>query len=335
MIRAQIAIILIASLSLGGCGKSRSGAPVEKQSLQVRQHCVGRNVMSVPEQFSVSSIATGQFRTAAMGEKGPMIEVTVRADRVTRNHFGREVDQVRAELQQRTSGDIDVIRLEKELEGQSTLFRVQQVDDAYKSEIVFLKNGNVIQASLESFQNGYEAAEAHLINFVTSLLPADPDPKISGTQGFCLGPVVITGELKKETGSFSFSDKRGVTLELDLDTYAKDAKAPLLARASGPDSLLAKFDIKPTVLRSGERVVAGMKAQEWLGRIRTGEIQDTYSFAIETMREVPGRGAPKLHLSLSTADQQPGGERSGKLLSDDQAMQLWDLIVNSIESLGG
>jgi hypothetical protein len=145
-----------------------------------------------------------------------------------------------------------------------------------------------------------------------------------------LGAVVITAELRKEAGNFTFDDKRGLILELDLDTYAKDAKVPLLARMSGPDSLMTKFDVRPNILRSGERSVAGMKAQEWLGWVETGDKQETYIFAVETMRPVPGKETPKLHLSLETADRLPNGKTVGKVLPDDEAVQLWDVIVDSI-----
>jgi hypothetical protein len=331
----RFAFIFSVLLLLVSCKESKLGDPMEKQNQKLTRHCVGRSVISVPERFSISHIATGQFRTEAMEDKGPTIELVIRRDHVARNKFAAEVAAVRSELQQRTSGDIDVVRLEKALDEQSTLFRVQQVDDAYKSEIVFLRDGNLIRASLESFQDEYLVAERHLINFANSIKVADELGKPSQTQGFCLGPIVITAQLRKEAVSVAFSDKRGLIVELDLDTYAKDAKVPLLARASGPNSLLTKFDLQTKILRSGERVVAGMKAQEWLGRIETGEKEGTYSFAIETMRPIPQKNAPKLHLSLATADQSPDGRPAGEDVSDDEAMQLWDTIVGSIQPAGG
>jgi hypothetical protein len=123
---------------------------------------------------------------------------------------------------------------------------------------------------------------------------------------------------------------------VDIDTYTPDDKIPLLARMSGPDSLLAAFDVRHKVLRTGERIVAGMHAQEWLGWAKISDDPDakTLKFVMDTMRPKPSREAPGISLTFNTATALEDGTPTKTLLSDDEAMQLWDSVVDSIRPAG-
>jgi hypothetical protein len=137
-------------------------------------------------------------------------------------------------------------------------------------------------------------------------------------------------DLSAEAALFHFRDEKGSTVGFDVDTYTEDEEVPLLKRVSGPDSLLAKLNIHHRVLRAGERTVAGMKAQEWLGWAQTGETEEKYAFSLETMRSVPGKKAPRIHLSLDTGQPLANGKKPGKTMSDREAVSLWDMVVSSI-----
>lgn len=303
---------------------------MRKLSTAVTWHCVGRSVIAVPQSFSGNPNVSGQFKTRTMNEKGPSIEVLVRGEKLDGNRFVAEVAKVRNELLHRTSGKLEILRLEKALGDRITLFRVQQIDDAYISHVLLYRGESVIRASLESFEDQYLSAEDRLIEFVNGIRDNPAIAAVDHPGGFCLGGVVVTGDLSEEAGSFSLEDGRGATLGVAIDTYAGDAHVPLLDRVSGPNSLLTIFDVHHRVLRSGERIVAGMKAQEWLGWAQVGERQDAYAFSMETMRLVPGKNAPKIHLSLDTGERLPNGELPGKVMSDDEAVTLWDSVVSSI-----
>ncbi|MGZ5200549.1 MAG: T6SS immunity protein Tli4 family protein [Telluria sp.] len=303
---------------------------MEKQLTNVESYCVARSFISVPAEFSASPIVTAQIKTAAMDEQQPFVDVMVRADHLLDSSLTVEVAKRRAELMDRSGDGVDVIRLEKAIDKRTTMFRVQRINEAYISEILAIRGGNLIRASLKSYHNTFPMAEARLIEFISSIDVTTNQLSTHAGNYFCLGPVVVTADLRSEAGNFAFTDGRGSTLELDIDTYARDSRSPLLGRLAGPDSLMAKFNVGPTVLRSAERTVAGMKAQEWLGRVKTGDDLEAYVFAMETMRTNPGKTAPKIHLSLETGERLPNGKVPGKVMSDDEAVKFWDVVVNSI-----
>jgi hypothetical protein len=303
--------------------------------LKFVSHCVGRSVIRIPETFTPTKIVTGQFRTTAMKREDESIELLVRAGGLPSAQFPSEVTQVRNEIAQRTSGKVDVLRLERVLDDQTVLFRVQEIDDAYKSKMVLLRDGNVIHASLESFNNQFGRAEDLLLAFAKSIKSVTHVQSPAATHGFCLGAIEIFTELTEEAAVFHFRDGEGSTLGFDLDTYTEDEEVPLLKRVSGPDSLLVKLKVHHRVLRAGERTVAGMRAQEWLGWAQTGDTQEKYSFALETMRSVPGKDAPRIHLSLDTGQPLANRKQPRKTMSDQEAINLWDSVVSSIRLTTG
>jgi hypothetical protein len=317
------------------CKAEKSGGAMEEQHWKFVSHCVGRSVIGIPETFAPTQIITGQFKTTAMKREDESIELLVRAGGLTSAQFQTEVAQVRNEIAQRTSGKVDVLRLERVLDDQTVLFRVQEIDDAYKSKIVLLRDGNVIHASLESFNNKFAHAEDLLLAFAKSIKSVTHEQSPAPTNGFCLGAIEIFTDLTEEAALFRFSDGEGSTLGFDLDTYTADEEIPLLKRVSGPDSLLAMLKVHHRVLRAGERTVAGMRAQEWLGWAQTGETEEKYAFALETMRSVPGKNTPRIHLSLDTGQRLANGKQPRKTMSAQEAINLWDSVVGSIRLTKG
>lgn len=124
----------------------------------------------------------------------------------------------------------------------------------------------------------------------------------------------------------------GAHFEVDIDTYVPDDRVRLLERMSGPASLLKVFDVGHTVFRSGERTVAGMRAQEWLGLVPTGTDEDGkgFQFTMETLRPLPGEATPRLNVTFETAQPLENGSSTKALISEDEAIQLWDSVIVSL-----
>jgi hypothetical protein len=135
----------------------------------------------------------------------------------------------------------------------------------------------LVTARIDSYDNQFLSAEQSLINFAEKIKEHDTRMSAARPQGFCLGPVVVTGEFKYEVGSFLFRDGKGNDFGIEINTD-KGGGPPLLARMSAPDSLLTKFHVRHRVLRARERNVAGMRAQEWLGWANLGEHELRKSF---------------------------------------------------------
>ena len=252
----------------------------------------------------------------------------MRATGLSHSQFELEIAKRRAELKNSHSETMNVLKLERKLSDDAILFRVLEIENAYVSEINLLLGTSLVTVRHESYHGQFLAAEEDLIKFSQRM----SDNAAGKLRGFCLGPVVVSGDFKVEKGSYLFRNGLGAEFEVEADTYTLDDRVPLLARMSGPDSLLSIFDVRHSVLRAREREVIGMRAQEWLGWAKVTEEQDvkTLQFNLETMRARPGKSTPSLSITFETAQPLEDGRPTKTLISDEEAVQLWDSVVNSI-----
>jgi hypothetical protein len=326
-------LMLISACKVDREGKTRM--ITEKENMTM--HCIGRHVIEMPKSFLPPSTINGTFKATGLNAQDPSFEVVVRVTGLTRSQFASAIQKRRTELTTSDSDTVDVLRLEKALSDEATLFRVQRIDDAYVSEINFLRGSSIVTVSLDSYSEQFLAAEESLIKFAAGI--KEKGENISGTQprGFCIGPLIITGDFIEERAGFIFrSDvQKGVDFDISIDTFRQDDATSLLARVSGPDSLLTKFNVRHAVLRTRELTVAGMRAQEWLGWAKLGEEQDgkALKFVLETMRPRPDKASPGIHLTFETGQPLEDGSAAKTVMPDDDAMRLWDAVVKSIRPL--
>jgi hypothetical protein len=315
---------------LAGCNERKGRLDMPMYG-HMEVHCIGRSYISLPQKFHVAPVTTGIFRPVGLQTENQAFEVVVRAGAFTRQQFVAEVQKHRLELTRGGSDRANVLRLDKEFSDGSILLRLQEIEDAYISELNFLREGNIVTVRLNSYHEQFLQAEENLAKFSDGIKGIDQDQK---RHGFCLGTVDITGNFQAEHGSFWFRDGQGADFEVDVDTYTPDDKVPLLERMGRPDSLLTAFNVKHKVLRARERSVAGMQAQEWLGwaKITDDSEAKTLKFALETMRSKPSRVAPSITVTFNTAKPLDNGAPTKTLVSDDEAMQLWDAVVDSIKA---
>jgi hypothetical protein len=314
---------------LFGCSERKGKIDMSKYgAMEVR--CVGRNYISVPRNFDAATVTTGIFRPVGRQVEDPAFDAVVRAGDFTRQQFAAEVQKRRSELTRGGNERVNVLRLDKEFPDGSILLRIQEIEDAYLSELNFLRDGSVVTIRLNSYHEQYLQAEEELIKFAAGVKAVDLK---ENRTGFCLGKVEVKGNFEAESGSFWFRDGKGADFEVDVDTYKPDAEVPLLERMQGPDSLLKVFNLKHKVLRARERSVAGMRTQEWLAWAKLTDESDakTLKFALETIRSKPNRVAPSITVTFNTAQSLDDGSPTKTLVSDDEAMQLWDAVVDSIK----
>jgi hypothetical protein len=329
----KISLMLVLLVIIPGC-RIQTGGKKEVSSINepMMTHCVGRHVIEMPGSFAASPVTTGIFKAPGLSAQDASFDVVVHTAGLTRSQFSTEVAKRRAELKRSASKTVDVLRLEKELSDDVVLFRIQRIDDAYVSEINALRGSSMVTVTLDSYNGKFLGAEESLVKFVAAINETDNKTPAEQSQGFCLGSVAVAGEFKTEKGSFLFANGRGADFEVEIDTYGPDDRVPLLTRMSGPDSLLTIFDVHHKVLRTRERTVAGMGAQEWLGWAKLTDEQDakTLKFTLETVRPSPGKATPSINLTFNTAKPLEDGSPSKTMMSDDEAIKLWDSVVNSI-----
>ena len=325
-------LAIISSFILLGCNVKKEGGVLRPIEEKMTTRCVGRNLISIPDIYRESAITTGFFRAAGADKQSSSFEVMVRAGKYSYPQFHSEVQKRRIEMTRGGSENVNVVRLERELTDGSILMRLQEIEDAYVSEVNFLRGENMVTVKLESYHDKYLEAEGRLIEFASRFKAIDKSWRNSG---FCLGGVEVTGEFNSESGSFWFLDGYGSDFEIEIDTYAKDDKTTLLERMNGPNSLLAVFDVNHKVLRARERSVAGMRDQEWLGWAKISDEPEakTLKFALDTMRAKPSRAQPSISITFNTAKALDDGTPTKTLVTDDEATQLWDAVIDSIKSL--
>jgi hypothetical protein len=324
-------------IALSACKMEKEGvAKMSSKDEAKTVHCIGRTLITLPSSFVESSVTTGIFKLEEDGGQGRSFDVVVRKGLNTIERFSAEVQMRRAKLKDEEDGSLDILRLDEEISEGINLFRVQQIDDAYVSEVYFLLGPNIVTVRLESYHETYLKAEATLLKLVKEMHLSNVNSPDRPGFGFCLGGITLTGKFSLESGSFLFRDGKGSSFAFDINTYALDDEKPLLERMSGPDSLLTVFNVNHKVFRTRERTVAGMRAQEWLGSAKISDDPEakTLKFTLGTMRAKPGRTAPSINLEFDTAQPLEDGTQTKTHISDDEAIRQWDAVVDSIQPAG-
>lgn len=324
----RLSVFLLIILNFG-CHNGAGKSVMPEKYNNFSKDCRGRNIIAFPDEFSESRIATGNFNPAEPKVGTYPFFVVVERRILTQQEFSNHLLQRRAHLKENPIPTLDILRLERKLSTSATLFRIQQVDDAYQSELHFLLGGNLVVVKLDSYENKFEVAEDRLIQFMSDFSIT----KESTVKGFCLGALTIQGNYSQESGSYYWRDNDGNTFDLEIDSFNTEDPRNLLQRMAGPDSLLRIFHIGHTVLRSGERTVAGMRAYEWLGWTNLGQDGDkkTFKFVLETTRPKGSRTTPSIKLTFDSAKTLEDGRETSTNLSDEQAMAIWDRVVASIQ----
>jgi hypothetical protein len=296
-----------------------------------KAHCVGRHIIEMPVSFSPARVTTGVFKATGAGADDPSFNIVVSAAGMTTEKFVAEVEKRQAKLGRPSIGTADVLRLAKRIGDDAFLFRVQEIDDAYVSEITLLRGSTMVTVRLDSYRDQYLAAEESLLKLAAGIKEYKQANQ-SDPGAFCLGTVILNGDFEEERGHFLFRNGAGVDVSLEIITYGHDEGPPLLARMSDRNSLLTIFDVHHKVLRKGERMVAGMRAQEWLAWAKLSDDPESKArkFALETIRATPSKATPSISVTLDTAQPNDDGSRTKTVIPDEEAMQLWDRIVSSI-----
>lgn len=313
---------LVLATLLAACDvKKNEPSPRLKMNSLMKTHCIGRSVINLPDGYILKSGVSGIFTPDQAEVEDANIDLVL-APGTNQATFDKQVAARHAELAAGGHGTTDQLTLAKKLDDGASLFRVQVIDDAYRSEIHFRIKDDYLVASISSYNNQVLKSEALLLDFIRrieSVSSALPDT-------FCFGDVAIKGTFRSEFATLHYVDPDvpDIIFSADIDTYVKDSKESLLQRLDGPNSLLKKFNVGESVIRKGERTVAGMRAQEWIGSVKLGEDRDQkqLGFNLETMRSIPSPSAPKIHFEMEV--------KGARALDEKSALLQWDAVTASI-----
>jgi hypothetical protein len=177
---------------------------------------------------------------------------------------------------------------------------------------------------LESGLNRMRDALARLHSRADTDIPIEP--------GYCFaGGFVSNSRWRNEEAGVDFriADHPDTIVSVwfyPLSIYKHDK--PLLERMGGMTQLLGNLATSVHVLRKGDRKVGPYKGQEHLASAPSSGGMRGHAFVWETQ----GDGTldtPAIKIELSTGNQDLKGNPQKTSLTDEQAMKLWDDILNS------
>lgn len=327
--RAIASFLLMVSFNICCYSKPKEKSTPNGKYTSLTTQCMGRHTFLVPVAFSKADVVTGFFQPRNLDENISDFDVVVRESPLAKNQFLADISKRRAQLKSNVSETDDVLRLERKLSETATLFRIQRVEEAYVSELHFLLDKNIVEIKVKSYKNSFLAAEEGLKKFMSNIFIADQ----GRARSFCLGSLSVQGDFVQESSHTYWRDDAGNRFEFKIDSFTTQDPKSLLQRMAGPDSLLSLFHIGHTVLRSGERKVAGMRAQEWLGwtNFDAGNDEKTFKFKMETIRALGSRTAPSIAVTFDSAQKLADGAEAKTNLSDKEAASMWDAVIDSIQ----
>jgi hypothetical protein len=318
----KLILSLIFVVAVVGCDAERNEhVTYTKMNSVMKAHCIGHSLIDLPEMYSLKSGVSATFTPDQNQVEDGFIDLIVEPQ-MNAERFNRRVGERHAELADNTRMTSRLSQV-RDMPTDGKMFRINVIEDAYRSEAHWMLNGVYLVATIKSFKNQVAEAETLLLDFVhnVEIQRADTTPA-----SFCLGGVTVKGKYRSELASFHFTSAQAsdIIFSVDVNTYEKDDKESLLQRLGGPNSLFKKFGIKESVLRKGERNVAGMRAQEWASVIRPGEkgSEQDLSFLLETMRPVPSAAAPRIHIEMDATG--PGSR------DETAALSLWDSVIKTV-----
>jgi hypothetical protein len=206
--------------------------------------------------------------------------------------------------------------------------------EAYRS------NGEVL-FSMKETAFGADKIDSVLQRLETRLLPnlrARKPNEIPGEPGFCIekGFIADDGKIpqyEKAELSFRFKEWPDVRVSVYSRTNGDKVEEPLLTRrAKKPFPVeFAEAAKQVKVLRKGERNVGPHRGEEMLETYPSGEGYSVHKFVWDARGRSHSWSDPVLFVDFATgANPAPGPRMVRPSLTDQQAIKLFDTIVNSI-----
>ncbi|HWW05254.1 T6SS immunity protein Tli4 family protein [Collimonas sp.] len=302
---------------------------------KVSSICFGRFLIDLPEGSQVKEIGQqSEFMFGPVVSEGPEVD---------EKKFAARMDKREAELKAVTetgeykfSKSLSPLPNTKILVSSRTLFG----STAYAFDAGRVVNGELFSIKQESFSA--TKIDSILDGLQNKLLPQlrirQPD-EIPAEPGFCIKSGFIASDgsgraLEEARIQINFKDQPDLWVSVYSRTVNNAGQKTLLQRiASNPlPAELASVAGQVRNLREGAHSVGNYAGEETLDVIPTEEGVKVHHFVWEIQGAMNDPFKPTLHLEFSTGNGQgkEKGQNVRPKLSDDQAIKLFDSIVNSI-----
>ncbi len=265
------------------------------------------------------------------------VEVTVVAVGVDQSRFRATIEARDAEIAASVHDDAGrsmLIDREGDEAGDRILLRSyarKNVVEAHTLELHKLVGGVHVALQATSYgEDDLQAVRSRLETVATSLWVNEP--RKSSQKGLCLGSLRVSAGQDYEAARMQYQGVGptfgDVQLELEMDSLPAGKSLGLVERG---EANLAGLEIRPRVLRKGQRDLAGGKGDEWLG-VFEAEGHPLHSFFAETSTASLQQGASRLQVTLHAGEAKNDVDIIPSPLEDGQAMQLWDALISSFRA---
>lgn len=350
MLKHAILIAVCLALSVS-CAKNKEGATMNSVN-HMQASCFGEHQFDIPHGFTFSN--TGSSVTFYYGRDADftMVEFQVIQEKVAPEEFvdviAERASDIAAEINEEEDGPMLVAH---EKLGEDTIllryFRDDLSSSSHIHEVHRLVDGTQVLLTANSYKGKIRAVEDRLVQLAKRVSMIQGD---NAGPGFCLGSVVVDSQSDYQMAKIYYFDRspghRDVALEVTVNTMSADENEPHLLNRLGGN--LLSFGLSPRVLKKGATSLAGMPAEQWLGRYNEDKLVE-HLFVIESFPENPSPQTPGLQIDLQTggvprspvgyglrpyidAANDGGGDEKPvtSSLNDQEAVALWEAVTASV-----
>ncbi len=296
-----------------------------KSSLTTSTFCMGRFLIDVPVG---SKVTGGNYKYDFIDIES--IKVMSLED------FDKEIAERETALKSATNERTKQSMLLQSAQSERNMKILASWKDDFSTALINIDGYRWIDGSQFLFRvdvgNGKQASGMNRMREALSYLRTRTGTEIPAGPGYCFaGGFIANPEWENEEAGVDFriADHPDTIVSVwfyPLSIYKHDK--PLLERMGGMTQLLGNLATSVHVLRKGDRQVGPYKGQEHLASAPSSGGMRGHAFVWETQ----GDGTldtPAIKIELSTGNQDLKGNPQKTSLTDEQAMKLWDDILNS------
>jgi len=324
--------VQVATACAADSGDQRSELMNDRPATSVSTFCVGRFLIDVP---LGSKLSGGNYKYDYLRIKRPTAK--------SFEDFQRELNQKEARLKaEKHERDPSLLRVSRILDAETRVFSFWEFDiadglmevEGYRwinGTQYFLKSHAGTSPPVEGTMSREELVLGKMERALIHLRPR-LDSEIPTEPGYCFeGGFIASPEWESEEAGIDIAIAGHPDAFVSVWFYPLPMRKhdrPLLERMGGVLQFLGRLATSVRVLRSGDRQVGPYRGQEHLATAPNSGGMRGHSFIWET----EGEGTldtPALKIVLTTGHRDKDRNPQKTKLTDEQAMKLWDEVLNS------
>jgi hypothetical protein len=325
----RLTLTFFAALALAMPAVAQSQGDFMKSANQSNTYCLGRFLIDLPNDAEIVA-QTAEYR-------GDKIKVERQPSAETFLHLITEKENTLRETKHKKDPSL-LKYLSKKDDGRSVAiiyWKTPEKRHLYETEVNKWQKGFQFLAKGQADPDQMEMAVDFANRTLSELRYRDPT-EIPSETGFCIERGLFAGEPAMPHYEYAYVHFRlkehpDVIVTVTTRLVMKEDHEGLLDRIDrkSKDAGLLELLNKIKVLRRGKHPAGDIPGEDYLQSIPTGETFSTHTFFWESIAKTKNLYAPEISVEFESGKINIGGY-SKPSVSDKQAIELFDSIVNSI-----